>query len=75
MIDIDQTEMKIEGLSPHFGRTVSWERCHFERVYTQERKLNLMMAISVDQAYNTEWHDQWSQEDVRDVVVSLAYNL
>ena len=63
MIDMDQAGMKIEGSNPNFGKTVSWERCHFDGAYNRDRKLNLMMAISADEAYNMEWHDYWPQEE------------
>ena len=48
MIDMDQAGMKIEATNPQFGKTVSWERCHFDGAYNRERKLNLMMAVARD---------------------------
>ncbi len=55
--------LKIETSNLLFGNCVSWERCHFEGVYNQERKLNLMMSISADPNYNMEWHKLWPQEE------------
>jgi len=63
MIDMDQAGMKIEATNPHFGKTVSWERCHFDGAYNRDRKLNLMMAVSADPAYDMEWHEYWEQEE------------
>ena len=58
-IDMDQAGMKIEATNPHFGKTVSWERCHFEVAYNRDRKLNLMMVMSADPEYDMEWHEYW----------------
>ena len=33
IIDTDQAGMKIEESNPNFGKTVSWERCHFDGLY------------------------------------------
>jgi hypothetical protein len=63
MIDMDKCSLKIENSNPLFGKSVSWERCHFEGVYNQERKLNLMMAISADHNSDMEWHKLWPQEE------------
>ena len=60
---MDQAEMKIEGSNPNFGNTVWWDQFHFDWAYNQDRKLNLMLAISADQAYSMEWHDYWPQEE------------
>ena len=62
MIDMDQAGMKIEASNPHFGKTVSRERCHFEGAYNCDRKLNLMMAVSADPEYDLEWHE-YCEED------------
>ncbi len=64
MIDMDECGLKIENSNPLFGKSVSWEHCHFEGAYDQERKLNLMMAISADPNYDMEWHKLWPQDDV-----------
>ena len=45
------------------GKCVSWERCHVEGAYNRDAKLNLMMAVSADAAYDMEWHDCWPQEE------------
>ncbi len=56
MIDMDACGLKIENSNSLCGKCVSWERCHFEGAYNQERKHDLMMAISADQNYDMEWH-------------------
>ena len=63
MIDMDQAGMKIEASNPRFGKAVSWQRCHLDGSYNRDRKLNLMMAVSADPAYDMEWHDYWPQEE------------
>lgn len=63
MIDIDECGLKIEATNPRFGKCVSWERCWQEGAYNRDRKLNLLMAISADQAMNMEWHDMWQQSE------------
>jgi hypothetical protein len=42
---------------------ISCERYHFEGAYNQERKLNLLMAVSANQNYDMEWHKLWPQEE------------
>ena len=63
MVDMDQAGMKTEASNPRYGKTVSWQRCHFEGSYNRDKKLNLMMAVSADPAYDMEWHDCWPQEE------------
>ena len=63
MIDMDQAGMKIEASNPRYGKTVLWQRSHFDGSYNRDKKLNLMMAISADRAYNMEWHEHWEQEE------------
>ena len=63
MIDMDQCGMKIEATNPHYGKSLSWERCHFEGSYNRDKKLNVMMAVSADRNYDMEWHDCWPQEE------------
>ena len=63
MIDMYECGFKIETSNLSFGKCVLWERCHFEGAYNQERKLNLMMAISADCNYDMEWHELWPQEE------------
>lgn len=63
MIDMDQAGLKIEASNPHFGKTVSCERCHFEGAYNRDAKLNLMMAVCADPNYDMEWHDYWPQDE------------
>ncbi len=58
MIDMDECGFKIENNNLLFGKSLSWEHCHFEGAYNRERKLNLM-AISADQNYDMEWHKLW----------------
>ena len=62
-IDMDECGLKIETSNPSLGKCVSWEHCHFEGPLNQERKLNLMMAISANCNYNMEWHKLWPQEE------------
>ena len=38
MIDMDQVGMKIEASNPHFGKAVSWERCHLDGSYNSGKK-------------------------------------
>lgn len=63
MIDMDESGFKIEHSNHNFGKTVSWLRCHFEGEYNRDRKLNCMMGVSADRAYNMEWHDLWEQDE------------
>ena len=63
MIDMDQAGFKIEGCNPSFGKTVSCLRCDDEGQYNRDAKLNMMMAISADDAYDMEWHWTWKQEE------------
>ena len=62
-IDMDEDGFKIESTNPNYGKTVSWLRCYLEGQFNRDKKLNLMMAISADPAYNMEWHDMWPQEE------------
>ena len=62
-IDMDEAGFKIESTNPKYGKTVSWLRCYLEGQFNRDKKLNLMMAISADPAYNMEWHDMWPQEE------------
>ena len=63
MIDVDESGMKIEASNPHFGKTVSFHRCHIDGAYNRERKLNLILAVSADPVYDMEWHEHWEQEE------------
>eukprot|EP00956_Cyclotella_meneghiniana_P027963 scaffold64090_cov91-Cyclotella_meneghiniana.AAC.1 len=62
MIDIEECGLKIETINPRIGKCVFWERCWQEGAIIV-RKLNLLMAISEDQAMNMEWHDMWQQSE------------
>jgi hypothetical protein len=62
MIDMDKCSLKIEASNHYFCKCVSWGCCHFDGVYNQEIKLNLMMAISANINYDMEWHSHWPQE-------------
>ena len=62
-IDMDKAGFKIEAANPKFGKTVSWLRCHLEGQYNRDKKVNCMMGISADPAYDMEWHDIWPQEE------------
>ncbi len=63
MIDMDKCGLKIETSNLSSGKCVSWECCHFEGAYNQERKLNLMMAISANPNYDMDWRELWPQEE------------
>jgi hypothetical protein len=63
MINIDEVGFKIENTNPSFGKTVLWLHCYLKDEYNWEKKVDCMMAISVDPHYNMEWHNMLPQEE------------
>jgi len=55
MIDVDE-EFREDG-------AVAAMLPRLEGEYNRDKKVNCMMAISVDGNYNMAWHDIWSQEE------------
>ena len=54
---------------------MSWLRCDDKVQYNRDRKVNFVMAVSVDPHYNMEWHDIWHQEEGGQQYTRYLYSL
>ena len=61
LICYDEAGFFLEAQDRKFGKTVAALRCHQNGAYGQGRKVNLILAISGDNADPMRWHEMWME--------------
>ncbi len=61
IIDIDEAGFFLESSNRNFGKTVSCLRCSQNGVYGRGEKVNLLLAISGDDATPMRWSEMWME--------------
>jgi hypothetical protein len=61
IIDIDEAEFFLKSSNQNFVKTVSCLRCSQNGVYGRVEKVNLLLAISGDDATPMRWREQWME--------------